>query len=136
MRRLLILSILLVAAVSVNLKISPMKKVEELKNTKFGRTLLQLISLHSQVRGPIEELLEAIEDLVIIPSMLGLRYQRKFGGAGFQFLGPHKRSQLSSIRFGARSPRRQLGYRQDGGCYSKSPASSPRLNIKQTTTGQ
>lgn len=72
MRRLLILSILLVAAVSVNLKISPMKKVEELKNTKFGRTLLQLISLHSQVRGPIEELLEAIEDLVIIPSILGL----------------------------------------------------------------
>jgi len=65
MMKFIVLTLLIVSTLQVSLKLSPAKKVEELRNSKFGRTLLQLMSLHSQVQGPLEELVEAIEELVI-----------------------------------------------------------------------
>ena len=47
MMKFIVLTLLIVSTLQVSLKLSQAKKVEELRNSKFGRTLLQLMSLHS-----------------------------------------------------------------------------------------
>jgi hypothetical protein len=64
MKALVVLFVLVTLSYGISSKLSHAKKLEELRSTKFGKTILNLIHLHSQVQGPIEELLDAVEELV------------------------------------------------------------------------
>lgn len=38
--------------------------IEDLKKSRYGVTILKLVQLHSEAKGAVEELVEAIEELV------------------------------------------------------------------------
>ena len=62
--RILLISFLIGCSFCLSTRTTTAKKIEDLKSTKFGRTVLNLITLHSGVNGPINELIEAIDELV------------------------------------------------------------------------
>lgn len=47
MKRVLLLLIFCISAFGISSKISHSKKLEELRGTKFGKTILNLVNLHS-----------------------------------------------------------------------------------------
>lgn len=62
--RILLISFLIGCSFCLSTRTTTAKKIEDLRSTKFGRTVLNLITLHSGVNGPINELIEAIDELV------------------------------------------------------------------------
>ena len=76
--KVILLFVLFTLSLGISSKLSHAKKLEELRTTKLGKTILNLINLHSQVRGPIEELLEAVEELVFLTRIIGSGHQYKY----------------------------------------------------------
>jgi hypothetical protein len=65
MRALLLIALLATVALSMRLqKPTASKIVEELQKTKYGATLLHMVQLHSMAQGPVQELEDAIEELI------------------------------------------------------------------------
>ncbi|CAK70584.1 unnamed protein product (macronuclear) [Paramecium tetraurelia] len=64
MKLALVLLALIGLTYGISSKISHAKKLEELQRTKLGQAILNLVNLHSQVQGPIQELVEMIEELI------------------------------------------------------------------------
>ncbi|CAD8096912.1 unnamed protein product [Paramecium sonneborni] len=64
MKLALVLLALIGLSYGISSKISHVKKLEELQRTKLGKTILNLVNLHSLVQGPIQELIETIEELI------------------------------------------------------------------------
>ncbi|KAM3132173.1 hypothetical protein pb186bvf_015768 [Paramecium bursaria] len=62
--RILLISFLIGCSFCLSTRTTTAKKIEDLRSTKFGRTVLNLITLHSGVNGPINELIEAIDELI------------------------------------------------------------------------
>ncbi|CAD8095879.1 unnamed protein product [Paramecium sonneborni] len=65
MKIVLLLCMIMTISYGISSKISHAKKLEELHSSKLGKTILNLVMLHSQVQGPISELIEAIEELIV-----------------------------------------------------------------------
>lgn len=72
-----VIFVLIALSHGISSKLSHAKKLEELRGSKLGKTILNLINLHAQVKGPIEELLEAVEELVLVTRIIGSRYQQQ-----------------------------------------------------------
>ncbi|CAD8054601.1 unnamed protein product [Paramecium primaurelia] len=64
MKLVLVLFALIGLSYGISSKISHAKKLEELQRTKLGQAILNLVNLHSLVQGPIQELIETIEELI------------------------------------------------------------------------
>ncbi|CAD8147730.1 unnamed protein product [Paramecium pentaurelia] len=64
MKLVLVLFTLIGLSYGISSKISHAKKLEELQRTKLGQAILNLVNLHSLVQGPIQELIETIEELI------------------------------------------------------------------------
>ena len=73
--RILLISFLIGCSFCLSTRTTTAKKIEDLKSTKFGRTVLNLITLHSGVNGPINELIEAIDELVNCNFNRSMTYQ-------------------------------------------------------------
>jgi len=65
MRALLLIALLATVAFSVRLQKNSLGKiVDDLQKTKYGNTLLHMVQLHAMAQGPVQELEDAIEELI------------------------------------------------------------------------
>ncbi|CAD8182504.1 unnamed protein product [Paramecium pentaurelia] len=65
MKVIIIISLLLTFSMAAHFdKKTIHKHIEDLHKSKWGKTLLSMMALHSQSQGPVDELVQAIEDLV------------------------------------------------------------------------
>lgn len=66
MRTLILVLVVLGMTMAVQIKNQKLqqKVVVDLKESKMGRALLQLIQMHNQVKGPVDELVTALETLI------------------------------------------------------------------------
>ncbi|KAM3144293.1 hypothetical protein pb186bvf_003457 [Paramecium bursaria] len=63
--RYLVLTVLILSVLSLRVqRQSPQKLQAELAKSNYGRALLHLVELHSLAQGPVQELIEGIEELV------------------------------------------------------------------------
>jgi hypothetical protein len=65
--KLLLLTLLVAGAFTLRVESmskGTQKHVEELKKSQWGRTILDLVDLHSMVGGPVQELITGIEELI------------------------------------------------------------------------
>lgn len=66
MRALFLVALLAFTAFAVRVPKNNLNKmVEELQKTKYGSALLHMVQLHAMVQGPVQELEDAISELVI-----------------------------------------------------------------------
>ena len=66
MKTVFVVLLLVTACLSANMRQqkSQNKNIQDLKESKWGRTLLKLVQMHSQAKGAVEELVDAIEELI------------------------------------------------------------------------
>ena len=64
MRALILVALLAVAFASRLHQKNTANLVEDLASTKYGKTLLHMVQLHSMAQGPVQELEDAIAELI------------------------------------------------------------------------
>lgn len=60
----LVLLVAMTSAIRMETTAKSHQRIEELKKTELGSTILELVSLHSISQGPVDELITAVNDLV------------------------------------------------------------------------